>query len=297
MSQNRKRSRFEIGTLIAPTTILITIMFLLPLIYFLRVSFNQNILGGFMESAWTIENYIGFFTDPYFLKILWNTIYISIAATILTFVMAFPVAYILARMTSKWKRVLIALVVFPLLVGNIVRDIGWIAFFSENGLVNRILTQIGLTDGPVQFLETPPAVIIAIANVVLPYMILSIQAVIERINPALEEAAIDLGASRWKVIRTVVIPIATPGILAGTLFVFILSMNAYTTPLVIGGTKVQMMAPALYAQITEVSNWPMGSAMAIILIIITLLSSILYLRVIERTTSGSNNTTTTEVKG
>lgn len=272
-------------------------MFLLPLIYFLRVSFNQNILGGFMESAWTIENYIGFFTDPYFLKILWNTIYISIAATLLTLVMAFPIAYILARMTSNWKGVLIALVVFPLLVGNIVRDIGWISFFSENGLVNRIITKIGLTDGPVQFLETPPAVIIAIANVVLPYMILTIQSVIERINPALEEAAIDLGASRWKVIRTVLIPIAMPGILAGTLFVFILSMNAYTTPLVIGGTKVQMMAPALYAQINEVSNWPMGSAMAIILITITLLSSILYLRVIERTTSGSNHATTTEVKG
>nr|WP_279588072.1 ABC transporter permease [Thalassobacillus devorans] len=211
--------------------------------------------------------------------------------------MAFPIAYILARMTSNWKGVLIALVVFPLLVGNIVRDIGWISFFSENGLVNRIITKIGLTDGPVQFLETPPAVIIAIANVVLPYMILTIQSVIERINPALEEAAIDLGASRWKVIRTVLIPIAMPGILAGTLFVFILSMNAYTTPLVIGGTKVQMMAPALYAQINEVSNWPMGSAMAIILITITLLSSILYLRVIERTTSGSNHATTTEVKG
>jgi putative spermidine/putrescine transport system permease protein len=297
MSQNRNRSRFEIGTLIAPTTILITIMFLLPLFYFLRVSFNQNILGGFMESAWTIENYIGFYADPYFLKILWNTIYIAIAATFLTFIMAFPIAYILARMTSKWKGVLIALVVFPLLVGNIVRDIGWIAFFSENGLVNRIIIQIGLTDDPVQFLETPPAVIIAIANVVLPYMILSIQSVIERINPALEEAAIDLGASRWNVIRTVLMPIAMPGILAGTLFVFILSMNAYTTPLVIGGTKVQMMAPALYAQITEVSNWPMGSAMAIILITITLLSSVLYLRVIERTTAGSDHATTTEVKG
>lgn len=294
---NKQRHKLlEIGGLITPATILITILFLVPLLNFLRTSFNKNIPGGSMEAAWSLENYINFFIDPFFLEIMWNTIYIAFSSTLLTFILAFPVAYLLARTTSKWKGVLTALVIFPLLVGNIVRDIGWIALFSEQGLFNNLLIRSHIIETPLEILGTPIAVIIAIANVVLPYMILSIQSVIEGVSPSLEEAAIDLGASKWTVIKTIVMPLAMPGILAGTLFVFILSMNAYTTPLIIGGTSVRMLAPALYSQITEVSNWPMGAAMAVVLILITLLSSILYLRVIEKS-SLNNVNASTGVKG
>ncbi|PKC52192.1 ABC-type spermidine/putrescine transport system, permease component I, partial [Rhizophagus irregularis] len=251
---------------------------------------------GSYESAWTLENFVEFFSDSYFLNILWNTILISFVATIFSLILAFPIAYLLARTKSKFKGILIGLVVFPLLVGNIVRDIGWIALFSETGLINELLLAIGIIDTPESFLGTHIAVIIAISNVVLPYMIISIQSVIENINPSLEESAKDLGASNWMVMRSIVIPLAMPGILAGTLFVFILSMNAYTTPLIIGGTKVQMMAPALDSQITEVSNWPLGSAMAVVLIAITLITSVIYLRVMEKSSSGNINAST-EVKG
>ncbi|WP_052126227.1 ABC transporter permease [Ureibacillus massiliensis] len=286
----------SISSLIAPATILVTFLFILPLVNFLRTSFNRNIPGGSYESAWTLENFVEFFSDSYFLNILWNTILISFVATIFSLILAFPIAYLLARTKSKFKGILIGLVVFPLLVGNIVRDIGWIALFSETGLINELLLAIGIIDTPESFLGTHIAVIIAISNVVLPYMIISIQSVIENINPSLEESAKDLGASNWMVMRSIVIPLAMPGILAGTLFVFILSMNAYTTPLIIGGTKVQMMAPALYSQITEVSNWPLGSAMAVVLIAITLITSVIYLRVMEKSSSGNINAST-EVKG
>lgn len=286
----------SISSLIAPATILVTFLFILPLVNFLRTSFNRNIPGGSYESAWTLENFVEFFSDSYFLNILWNTILISFVATIFSLILAFPIAYLLARTKSKFKGILIGLVVFPLLVGNIVRDIGWIALFSETGLINELLLAIGIINTPESFLGTHIAVIIAISNVVLPYMIISIQSVIENINPSLEESAKDLGASNWMVMRSIVIPLAMPGILAGTLFVFILSMNAYTTPLIIGGTKVQMMAPALYSQITEVSNWPLGSAMAVVLIAITLITSVIYLRVMEKSSSGNINAST-EVKG
>ncbi len=286
----------SISSLIAPATILVTFLFILPLVNFLRTSFNRNIPGGSYESAWTLENFVEFFSDSYFLNILWNTILISLVATNFSLILAFPIAYLLARTKSKFKGILIGLVVFPLLVGNIVRDIGWIALFSETGLINELLLAIGIIDTPESFLGTHIAVIIAISNVVLPYMIISIQSVIENINPSLEESAKDLGASNWMVMRSIVIPLAMPGILAGTLFVFILSMNAYTTPLIIGGTKVQMMAPALYSQITEVSNWPLGSAMAVVLIAITLITSVIYLRVMEKSSSGNINAST-EVKG
>lgn len=294
--KSKVQKNIGISSLVAPATILVTFLFIFPLLNFLRTSFNRNVSGGMYESAWTLENFVQFFSDSYFLNILWNTIFISLASTIVTLILAFPIAYLLARTKSKFKGILVGLVVFPLLVGNIVRDVGWIALFNETGLVNEFLLFIGLIDNPESFLGTHMAVIIAISNVILPYMIVSIQSVIENINPSLEESAMDLGASNWMVIRTILIPLAMPGIMAGTLFVFILSMNAYTTPLIIGGTKVQMMAPALYSQITEVSNWPLGSAMAVVLILITLISSVIYLKVMEKSSS-ANLSAGTEVKG
>lgn len=288
MFRKKGKANFEIGAFIAPATILITLMFLFPLINFLRISFDKKTPGLSSESAWVLDNYVTFFTDPYFLNILWNTIYIAFFATLLTLVLGFPIAYTLAR-ASKWKGILVALVIFPLLIGNIVRDVGWIALFSQTGLINDVLISMNIIDSPLKMLGTSIAVIIAISNVVLPYMIITIQSVIEQINPALEEAAENLGASKWKVIKTILIPLSMPGILVGTLFVFILSLNAYTTPLIIGSSKVKMMAPTLYAQITEISDWPTGAAMAAVLIAITLLSAVVYLFVLDKLTSNKGS--------
>ena len=285
-----------VGPLIGPATILVTIMFLLPLIIFLRSSLNEFVPGQFMKSAWTFASFQKFLTDPYYLNILWRTFYISIASTLLALVLGFPIAYFIVRTKSKRKSIIIMLVVFPLLVGNMIRNVGWIALFSGSGLVNRWMMSLGLVDEPLQILQTPFSVTIAITNVVLPYRVLTLQSVLERIDPALEEAAYDLGASRWTVMKSIVLPLGMPGILAGTLFVFVLSMNSYTTPLVIGGPKVQMMAPALYSQISQASNWPMGAAMAVILIVFTLVLSITYLMVMERFT-GKASVAGTEVKG
>lgn len=292
----KNNQSLRVGSLIGPTTILVTVMFLLPLLIFLRSSFNQYVPGQFMQSAWTLESFHKFLTDPYFLSILGRTFSISLASTLLALILGFPVAYFLVRTKSKRKSIIIMLIVFPLLVGNMIRNVGWIALFSGSGLLNRWMMSIGFIDEPVQILQTPTSVIIAITNVVLPYMVLTLQSVLERIEPALEEAAYDLGASRWTVMKAIVFPLGMPGILAGTLFVFVLSMNAYTTPLVIGGPKVQMMAPALYSQISQASNWPMGAAMATILIIFTLVFTIAYLLVMEKLT-GKASAAGTEVKG
>ncbi|WP_207789195.1 ABC transporter permease subunit [Neobacillus terrae] len=296
IKKQQNTQAYQVGSLIGPTTLLVTVMFLIPLLNFLRNSFNVFVPGQFMQTAWTLENYHKFLTDPYYLSILGRSFYIAFSATLLALVMGFPIAYFLARTKSKWKSIIIMLIVFPLLVGNIIRDVGWISLFSGTGLINRFLLDIGVVQEPIQLLQTPMAVIIAITNVVLPYMILTLHSVLERIDPALEEAAYDLGASRWTVMKSIIIPLGIPGIMAGTLFVFVLSINAYTTPLVIGGSKVQMMAPALYSQISEVSNWPLGAAMAVILIVFTLLSSTIYLRIIERM-SMNVRAAGTEVKG
>lgn len=265
-----------------PATVLVTVFFVFPLLIFLRYSFNRFDPGQFMQSAWTLENYIKFFSDPYYVAILGRTFAVALVATLLTLVLAFPLAYYLARMQSRRKSLLIMLVVLPLMVGNTTRAMGWIALFSEVGVINFMLRELGLVKAPVQILQTPGAVIVAIASVVLPYMILTLQAVIEGIDPVLEEAARDLGASKWRVMWSIVLPLSMPGILAGTLLVFVLCINAYSTPLLIGGPRVLMMAPALYAQIQEVSNWPFGGAMAMILVVMTLFLSAVYVRLVER---------------
>ena len=277
-----RRDRIQAVSLVSPATLLLTVMFVLPLLLFVRFSFNQFVPGEFMKAAWTLENYVKFLSDPYYLAILLRTILISVASTVLTLILAFPVAYFLARLRKRWKSLLLILVVFPLLLGNVIRAMGWIAVFSQSGLMNRTLMSLGVISNPLQILYTPFAVTVVMAAVVMPYMILSLQAVIERIQPDLEEAARDLGASRWQVLQNVVLPLAMPGILAGTLLVFVLSMNAYATPLLIGGPKVLMMAPALYSQIQEVSNWPLGGAMAVVLIAVTLFTSALYSRILSR---------------
>jgi putative spermidine/putrescine transport system permease protein len=270
------------ASLVSPATLLLTVMFVLPLLLFVRFSFNQFVPGEFMKTAWTLENYIKFLTDPFYLKVLLRTIIISVTSTVLTLMLAFPVAYFLARLRKRWKSLLIILVVFPLLLGNVIRAMGWIAVFSQAGLMNRLLLSLGAVSSPLQILQTPFALTVVLAAVVMPYMILTLQAVIEKIQPDLEEAARDLGASTWQVFRLVIFPLAMPGILAGTLLVFVLCMNAYATPLLIGGPKVLMMAPALYSQIQDVSNWPLGGAMAVVLIGVTLATSALYSRILSR---------------
>jgi putative spermidine/putrescine transport system permease protein len=277
-----RMERIRAASLVSPATLLITVMFVLPLLLFIRFSFNQFVPGEFMKTAWTLENYIKFLSDPYYLKILFRTIAIAVASTVLALILAFPVAHFLARLRKRWKSILIIIVVFPLLLGNVIRAMGWIAVFSQAGLMNQLLQRFGAISSPLQILQTPFAVTIVLAAVVMPYMILTLQAVLEKIQPDLEEAARDLGASAWQVFRLVILPLAMPGILAGTLLVFVLCMNAYATPILIGGPKVLMMAPALYSQIQDVSNWPLGAAMAVVLIAVTLATSAFYSHILSR---------------
>jgi len=277
-----RMERIRAASLVSPATLLITVMFVLPLLLFIRFSFNQFVPGEFMKTAWTLENYIKFLSDPYYLKILFRTIAIAVASTVLALILAFPVAHFLARLRKRWKSILIIIVVFPLLLGNVIRAMGWIAVYSQAGLMNQLLQSFGAISSPLQILQTPFAVTVVLAAVVMPYMILTLQAVLEKIQPDLEEAARDLGASAWQVFRLIILPLAMPGILAGTLLVFVLCMNAYATPILIGGPKVLMMAPALYSQIQDVSNWPLGGAMAVVLIAVTLVTAALYSRILSR---------------
>ena len=166
------------------------------------------------------------------------------------------------------------LLVFPLLVGNVVRAAGWMVVLGNAGVVNALLTGLHLVDAPAKLLYTPLAVIVGTTGVVLPYLILTLQSVLEGVDFSVEEAAQNLGASFATTFRRVILPIVAPGVAAGTVLVFILCMNAYATPVLLGGTGLTMMAPALYDQIAKASNWPFGSALAVVLVVATLLMAV-----------------------
>ena len=176
----------------------------------------------------------------------------------------------MARTQSRCKHLLIISIVLPLFVGNAVRAAGWMVVFGNKGFVNASLMGLGLIDKPLEIMFTENAVIIGIIAVNLPFMVLSLQSVIEGIDRAVEEAAFSLGAPPLTMFRRVLWPLALPGILAGTILTFILAMNAYATPFLLGGPLFKMMAPLVYNQFTQQTNWPFGGAIAFILMAVTL---------------------------
>ena len=224
-----------------------------------------------MVEALTIANYVKFFTDPYYTTILGTTVRIAVTVTVACLIIGFPLAYVVARSQSRFKHLLIIAIVLPLFVGNAVRAAGWMVVFGSKGFFSSTLMDFGLIAQPFEIMFTEKAVIIGIIAVNLPFMVLSLQSVIEGIDRAVEEAAYSLGAPPATMFRRVLWPLALPGILAGTILTFILAMNAYATPFLLGGPLFKMMAPLVYNQFTQQANWPFGGAIAFVLMTVTLL--------------------------
>lgn len=277
-----RASRFGAIGLAVPATLIVVAVLGLPLLLLFRYSLNQYDRYDMMVEAFTLTNYAAIVSDAFFRNVLLRTIAIAAISTTITAVIAFPVAYFIARAPARWKSLLIISVVFPLLVGNLVRAAGWMAVMGNRGFLNQLLLALGIVNEPVEILYTPAAVVTGIVAVVLPFMILTLQSVIENIDPSLEEAAGSLGAPPMTVFRRIVLPLALPGVIAGTALVFILCMNAYATPVLLGGPRFHVMGPQVYNQIVGQSNWPFGGALAFVLMGTTLLLTILSTTFIQR---------------
>jgi putative spermidine/putrescine transport system permease protein len=270
-AEGRANRPLKVAGLVGPATIYVAIGILVPLAILLRYSLNQFVPGKFMVDALTVENYVKFFTDAYYTAVLWRTVRVALATTAICLLMGFPLAYVLARTRTRHKNLLIMLVVLPLFVGNAVRAAGWMVAFGNKGLLNASLMGLGAIPQPLEIMFTETAVVIGITAVNLPFMVLTLQSVIEGIDRSVEEAAFSLGANPWRMARRVLFPLAMPGILAGTILTFILAMNAYATPVLLGGPRFQTMGPLVYNQFLQQNNWPFGGAIAFILMTATLI--------------------------
>lgn len=257
-----------------PAVIALILFFILPLLSILFISLKAD----------GLKYYLKFFSDKFYLNILWTTVWISLAVTLITLLLGYPTAYFLARTQSKFKSLLMIVVIFPFLVSSVVRSYGWMVILGNNGLLNQFLLAIGLIRHPLVIMNTYKAVIIGLVHLLLPYMIFSITGVLNNIDENVELAASSLGCSPIATFFKITFPLSSPGAISGCILVFILSMTSYVTPQLLGGSKLRMMSTMIYQQINITFNWNFACALSYILLGIILL----FLFVTNILTSGLN---------
>lgn len=268
--------------LLAPLLGLLTVAFLVPVLSLVPTSLRPYIAGRGIGDGWTLQHYTNALTDSFYLEILARTLGLGFVVTLSTLVIGFPLAYILARSESRWRHWLTLLVIFPMLLNLVVRTFGWIALLARRGLVNQWLMALGITDEPLRLMFNFTGLMIGLTHIFLPVMVLVLIAVIQNIPRDLEEAAGVLGASRAAVFTKVVLPLSAPGILAGSILVFVLTVSALVTPRLLGGPTYKVVSTLVYEQFLQLLNWPAGSAVALLMTAIVLFLLWLGARVARR---------------
>jgi putative spermidine/putrescine transport system permease protein len=254
--------------LLAPSVLAVLLVFAVPLAIVVRYSVDRFIPGGLQESAFIGDNYRRFFTDTLYQAALWRTLKIGLVVTLVSLVLSFPLAYSLARAGRFWSRVLTLVVVVPLLTSIVVRSFGWMILLGDGGVVQRLTTAIGIPKLPWMF--TSRGVVISLVEVLMPFMVLTLSGVIKQIDIELEQAVRSLGGGGWRVFRDVLLPLSAPGLAAGSLLVFVLSISAYATPALVGGEQTQVLASMIYSQAMTALNWPFASAISVITLLLVL---------------------------
>jgi putative spermidine/putrescine transport system permease protein len=220
----------------------------------------------------TFANYARILFDQYHWDVLWRTARISLLTTVICMIVGYPLAYFLVHGVSSrtLRRGLIVLLVLPLFTSNIVRSFGWMVLLGRRGLVNESLSGLGLIDSPFRFLGTEAGVIIGLVYINMPFIVIAVGNALAKIDRSYTDASSDLGASRFTSFWTITFPLSLPGLTAGALLVFALSVGAYVTPAVLGGGQVTMFSMLIFQQYTSVFDFNYGGALSITLLLLTL---------------------------
>lgn len=251
-----------------PAWLWLVLLFVAPLVIVCAYSLLSRGTYGGVELPWTWESYRRLI-DPLYGTILLRSIALSAAATAICLVMGLPLALFIARATKR-KNLYLYLVILPFWTSFLVRTYAWMFLLRDTGLVNTALIGLGVLREPLPLLYNDGAVLLGLVYGFLPFMVLPLYATLERMDPALLEAAADLGARPWAAFFRVVVPLAKPGIWAGTVLVFIPCLGAYLTPDLLGGGKSVMVGNLVQNQFTNARDWPFGSAVSLILMFFTL---------------------------
>lgn len=244
---------------------------LILLIIFLVIPLFNTLFPTIYDNGFSLSKYIDFLKDEYYLTILMRTLKISIISTVVCIILGTPTAYYISRCDKKWRSLLIAISIFPLLTNSVVRSFAWINILGKNGVINTLLMKIGLIKEPITLLYTEFSIIIGTIYLFLPLMIITVVGVMENIDNDMMEAAESLGANRITAFLKVVLPMSLPGIIVGGVLVFTGALTAYTTPQLLGGNKNLVLATFIYQKAMSVGDWTGASVIATIMIIITVL--------------------------
>lgn len=274
MNENRKPS-IQAVLLLLPAIIVILGVFVLPMFYILILSFQNG------EEQFSFGNYLLFFQDSYYLGILWRTIKVSLFTVIACLVLGYPVALYMAKASAKMRGIITFLIISPHLVSVVIRNFGWVVILGETGWINTTLVNLGIINEPLKLLYNELGVVIGLTDAYIVYMILGIATSLYQIDQSLYKAAGILGAGTLRTFFSVTLPLTLPGVMAGTTLVFSLSMSAYVTPALMGGTSVKVLPIIAYEQVMAQLNWSMGAAIAFLLLMSTVGLVTLFTRLIE----------------
>jgi putative spermidine/putrescine transport system permease protein len=260
-----------------PALALLVFFYAIPLALILPESVQAK--GG----GTTLAVYHGVLTEPYYWKVIGRSFWLSLLSTLICLVLGYPVAYYLVRLVDpRWKRFAYMVVIAPLFTSAVIRAIAWIVILGKRGLVNQALVRSGLVEEPIRFLYTESAIVVGLVYIMIPFMVLTVAAVLENVDGTLEEAARDLGATPFATFARVTFPLTIPGVVAGCFLVFALCLSSYVTPALLGGGRTKVMAMLIFEQFLRVFNWPLGAAIACVLLLVTLLLMSGYNRVLAR---------------
>jgi len=265
--------------LVSPGAVLFTGLVIVPLVLTVILSLLTYNYDTGVGDGYTLAHYGQILSDSYYLDIFWRTLRLAFLTTLLCAFIGAPEAYILSRMRKPWRSIFLLVIIGPLLVSVVVRAFGWSMLLGSTGLINAALGILGL--GPVKLLYTETAIVIALVHIMLPFMVIPVWTALQKLDPMVEAAALSLGASRFTALRRVVMPQVSIGLLSGSLIVFGLSASAFAIPGLLGGRRLKMAATLVYDEYMQELNWPMGAAIAIIVLVANLVIMLAYNRAVE----------------
>ena len=279
-----ERPRVRGWGLFAPGALWLVLFFLVPLAILLAYSFMPRGIYGGVEPGFTLANYRRFL-DPLYLGILRRTVLLSLLTTAICLLLGFPTAWAIVR-SGRWRNTLLFLAILPFWTSALVRTYATMVLLRDTGVVNAVLKGLGVIDLPLHLLYTEGAVLAGLVYGALPFMILPVYASLEKLDPALLEAAEVLGARPWARLVRVVLPLALPGIAAGCLLVFIPTLGAFVVPDLLGGAKSMMVGSLVQNQFGPARDWPFGSAASFVMMTLVLLAVLATLRLGRRDAEG-----------
>jgi spermidine/putrescine transport system permease protein len=279
MGEERGGRGWSLGLagLLAPVTIWLGLFFLVPLLLILAYSFGTSGVYGGITLGFNPSNFLKVF-DPLYLEIIVRTFVIALINTFLCLVLGYPLAYSIALKGGRWKNALILMVMIPFLTSLLLRAYAWVVILGGNGIANRTLQFLGITDEPITLIFTPQAVLMGMVYSYLPFMILPLYAALEKFDVRLKEAAQDLGASRWHTFWRVTFPLSMPGVIAGSILVFIPSAGEFVIPTLLGGSRTVLTGNLIQEQFLAARDWAFGSALAVMLAVLLVGAIMFYVR-------------------